>query len=88
MFGFSQVVEMMDQRDTPKTFDTKKLTLRESLLTKDEVKRILPPATRSGFLGTVIGSSPRRGSDDGSLSELSDGKDGSVKRGISSVRAV
>jgi putative tricarboxylic transport membrane protein len=67
MFGFSQVIEMMDQRMTPKTFDTKKLTLRESLLTKDEVKRILPPATRSGFLGTIIGVLPGAGATTGAF---------------------
>lgn len=66
-FGFSQVIEMMSFRGKPKAFDTSKLTLRDSLLTRDEVKRILPPAIRSSFLGTLIGVLPGAGATTGSF---------------------
>ena len=67
IFGFSQVIEMMDQRFEDKSFDADKLTLKDSLLTKDEVKRILPPATRSGLLGTIIGVVPGAGATTGAF---------------------
>ncbi len=67
IFGFSQVIEMMDQRDEEKTFDTNKLTLKDSLLTKEETKRILPPAMRSGVLGTIIGVVPGAGATTGAF---------------------
>jgi putative tricarboxylic transport membrane protein len=67
IFGFSQVIEMMELRGKEKSFDTGKLTLKDSLLTKDEVKRILPPAIRSSFLGTFIGVLPGAGATTGSF---------------------
>ncbi len=67
IFGFSQVLEMMELRNKPRDFDTKKLTLRESLLSKDEVRRILPPAVRSSFLGTIIGVLPGAGATTGAF---------------------
>ena len=66
MFGFSQVLEMMEPRDKEDAIDAK-LTLKESLLTKDEIKRILPPALRSSFLGTIIGILPGAGATTGSF---------------------
>lgn len=67
IFGFAQVIEMMELRNAARSFDTEKLTLRDSLLTKDEVKRILPPAIRSSFLGTIIGVLPGAGATTGSF---------------------
>lgn len=67
IFGFSQVIEMMEMRNKPPQFDTEKLTLKESILTKDEVKRILPPALRSSFLGTFIGVLPGAGATTGAF---------------------
>ncbi len=67
IFGFSQVLEMMELRHKARDFDTEKLTLRESLLTRGEIKRILPAAIRSGFLGTVIGVLPGAGATTGSF---------------------
>ena len=65
LFGFSQVLEMMEdrrrQKERAEAMVTKKLTYRDSLLTGHEVKRILPPAVRSGFLGTFIGVLPGSG---------------------------
>jgi putative tricarboxylic transport membrane protein len=67
IFGFSQVIEMMELRNKPPSFDTEKLTLKESLLTKDEVKRILPPALRSSILGTFVGVLPGAGATTGAF---------------------
>lgn len=67
IFGFSQVIEMMEMRGQKPAFDVDKLTLRESLLSKDEVKRILPPAFRSSILGTFIGVLPGAGATTGAF---------------------
>lgn len=66
MFGFSQVLQMMEPREEVDTFDDK-LTLKNSLLSKEEFKRILPPAIRSSFLGTIIGILPGAGATTGSF---------------------
>lgn len=66
MFGFSQVLEMMINRESKDDLN-QKLTLKESLLTKSEVKRILPTAFRSGILGTIIGILPGAGATTGSF---------------------
>ena len=67
IFGFSQVLEMMELRTKPPTFNVKKLTLKDSLLTRDEVKRILPPALRSSILGTFVGVLPGAGATTGAF---------------------
>jgi len=67
IFGFSQVIEMMELRNKKKGFDTEKLTLKDSLLTKDEIKRILPPSIRSSILGTFIGVLPGAGATTGAF---------------------
>ncbi|GHV47106.1 hypothetical protein FACS1894204_10060 [Synergistales bacterium] len=63
LFGFSQVLMMLEDRKKieRQEFVTQKLTLRESLLTKSDLRRLLPPAIRSGFLGTLIGVLPGSG---------------------------
>lgn len=59
-FGFSQVISMMSSRGA-RDIVKADLTIKSSMLSKEELKRILPPATRSGFLGTVIGILPGSG---------------------------
>lgn len=80
IFGFSQVIEMMEIRFAERSFDTDKLTLRDSLLTRSELKRILPPAIRSSFLGTLVGVMPGAGATTGAflsyMQERRIGKDG------------
>ena len=66
MFGFSQVMEMMDRSHQGDPVE-QKLTIRDSLLTKQEWKRILPPSLRSSFLGTIIGILPGAGATTGSF---------------------
>ena len=67
VFGFSQVIEMMELRTAPREFDSGKLTLRDSLLSRNEIKRVLPPAIRSSVLGTIIGVLPGAGATTGSF---------------------
>lgn len=67
IFGFSQVIEMMEMRNKPPQFDTEKLTLKDSILSKDEMKRIIPPSLRSSFLGTIVGVLPGAGATTGSF---------------------
>lgn len=67
IFGFSQVIEMMEMRNKPPQFDTEKLTLKDSILSKAELKRIIPPSIRSSFLGTIVGVLPGAGATTGSF---------------------
>ncbi len=61
MVGFSQVMILMDERLVETKKVTEKLTIRGSMLTKHDLKRLLPPALRSGFLGTFVGVLPGAG---------------------------
>lgn len=67
--GFSQVISLINDRlkgnseDSVKT----KLTIRNSLLTKHDFRRLLPPALRSGFLGTFVGVLPGAGATTGAF---------------------
>lgn len=58
--GFSQVMKMMTDRLQPNKIDMN-LSIRDSLLTRHEMKRLLPPALRSGLLGTFVGVLPGAG---------------------------
>ncbi len=66
-FGFSQVIEMMETRNKVTEFEQKKLSLKDSTLSKGEFKRILGPSLRSSFLGTFIGVLPGAGATTGSF---------------------
>lgn len=59
--GFSQVIDLMIKRHDEIPMPKDKLTLRGSLLNRKQVKRIVPVAIRSGFLGTLIGVLPGSG---------------------------
>lgn len=66
--GFSQVIKLVNDRN--KENDTKtdmKLTIRGSMLTKHDFRRLLPPAIRSGLLGTFVGVLPGAGATTGSF---------------------
>lgn len=66
--GFSQVMKLMEERN--KKVEAKvgqNLTIRGSLLTLHDIKRLLPPAIRSGFLGTFVGVLPGAGATTGSF---------------------
>lgn len=66
MFGFSRVMEMMDRGSRGEPVE-QKLRFRDSIPSRSEWKRILPPAIRSSFLGTVIGILPGAGATTGAF---------------------
>jgi len=66
MFGFSQVMEMMEPHSGSDSVDMK-LSLKESILNRSEARRMLGPAIRSSFIGTIIGILPGAGATTGSF---------------------
>ncbi|NBK24804.1 MAG: tricarboxylate transporter, partial [Spirochaetia bacterium] len=66
--GFSQVLKLMQDRNKKIEANlSQKLTIRGSMLTLHDIKRLLPPAIRSGFLGTFVGVLPGAGATTGSF---------------------
>lgn len=71
--GFAQVINLINDRnsDNEKRADAAKndmkLSIRGSLLTGHDFKRLLPPALRSGVMGTFIGVLPGAGATTGSF---------------------
>lgn len=61
LFGFSQVMDMLANRQNFSFLGGTRLTLRESLLDRSEVGRILPTALRGGLLGNFVGVLPGAG---------------------------
>ena len=59
--GFAQVIDLMMKRYDEVPMPKDKLTLKGSLLSGAQVKRIVPVAIRSGFMGTLIGVLPGSG---------------------------
>ena len=59
--GFAQVIDLMMKRYDEVPMPKDKLTLKGSLLSREQVKRIFPVALRSGFMGTLIGVLPGSG---------------------------
>ncbi|MDU4889503.1 MAG: tripartite tricarboxylate transporter permease [Clostridium sp.] len=66
--GFSQVIkQVLDRNSEVKKNSDMKLSIKGSLLTKHDFKRLLPPALRSGVLGTFVGVLPGAGATTGSF---------------------
>jgi len=66
--GFAQVMRLMEDRNKKvETSITQKLTIKGSLLTGHDVKRLLPPAIRSGLMGTFVGVLPGAGATTGAF---------------------
>lgn len=65
MFGFCQIIELMLQKIHAEY--NAKITIRESLLDKSEVKRIMAPSIRTGILGSFVGILPGAGATTGSM---------------------
>ena len=66
--GFAEIIKVMSRRKSMSDQAVKaNLTIRGSLLSKDELVRLLPPALRSGFLGTFIGVLPGAGATTGAF---------------------
>ncbi len=64
--GFSNVLSMMEERSKQIKVNTK-LRIKDSLPSKDELKRLFPPAIRSGILGTFVGILPGAGATTGAF---------------------
>ncbi len=64
--GFSNVLSMMEEREKQIKVNTK-LSIKDSLLTKEEFFRMLPPAIRSGIMGTFVGILPGAGATTGAF---------------------
>jgi len=68
MFGLPQVMELMAKKEEGESLTSgKRLTLKESLLDKGELKRILPTALKSSVLGNFVGFLPGAGGTTGSF---------------------
>lgn len=67
MFGFSQILEMMADKEELEVEGIEKLSIRESMLTKAELKEIFFPSVRSAVLGNFIGFLPGAGATTGSF---------------------
>jgi putative tricarboxylic transport membrane protein len=68
MVGFAQVMRLMEDRNKVTESTIKeKLTIRGSLLTFHDLKRLLLPAIRSGVLGTFVGVLPGAGATTGAF---------------------
>lgn len=64
--GFSQTIAMMVDRQQGQVIEGK-ISIKGSMFTKGEFKRLLPPALRSGLLGTFIGVLPGAGATTGAF---------------------
>ena len=66
--GFAQVIEIANDRHKMQTVDpSMKLSIRGSLLTKHDLRRLIPPSLRSGALGTFVGVLPGAGATTGAF---------------------
>lgn len=71
--GFAQVIKLINEREADEekrangTYHAVKLSIRGSMLTKHDFKRILPPTLRSSILGTFVGVLPGSGATTGSM---------------------
>ena len=66
--GFAQVIKLSNDRHKETTMaEGVDLSIRGSLLTKHDFRRLLPPAIRSGLLGTFVGVLPGAGATTGAF---------------------
>ena len=66
--GFAQVISLsMDRHKETKTEQKFNLSIKNSMLTGHDLKRLLPPAGRSGLLGTFVGVLPGAGATTGAF---------------------
>ena len=59
--GFAQLMQLMDEKDNEVNAVTDKLTIRGSMLTAHDWKRLTPPSNRAGVMGTFVGVLPGAG---------------------------
>lgn len=70
--GFSQVIKLIhdskkDIKPVINTEGSKKLSVKGSMLTKEDWKRLIPPSIRSGLAGTFVGVLPGAGATTGAF---------------------
>jgi putative tricarboxylic transport membrane protein len=62
MFGLSQVMDLMSKKEESDSLTTgPRLTLKESILDRSELKRVIPTALKSAVLGNFVGFLPGAG---------------------------
>ncbi|MGI6567584.1 MAG: tripartite tricarboxylate transporter permease [Limnochordia bacterium] len=61
MFGFSQVIDMVVNKEKYVSVGVHEVSFRDSMLKGTELKRILPVNLRQGVLGTIVGVMPGAG---------------------------
>jgi len=61
MFGFSQVIDMVINKEKYVSVGVHEVSFRDSMLKGTELKRILPVNLRQGVLGTIVGVMPGAG---------------------------
>jgi putative tricarboxylic transport membrane protein len=59
--GFSQVIKLMEERHLKSEAVTDKLTLKGSMITAHDFKRMFMPSVRAGIIGTFVGVLPGAG---------------------------
>lgn len=59
--GFAQVIKLMEERNKKTQVSIEKLTIKGSMITLHDFKRLFFPAVRSGFMGTFVGVLPGAG---------------------------
>ncbi|MGD1819061.1 MAG: tripartite tricarboxylate transporter permease [Pleomorphochaeta sp.] len=66
--GFAQVMKLVDEKDkkNENSFEDK-LTIKGSMISLHDLRRLLPAAIRSGFLGTFVGVLPGAGATTGAF---------------------
>jgi len=67
MFGMSQVMELMSGAESDSLTTGRRLTIRESILDRSEIKRISLPTLKSSVLGNFVGFLPGAGGTTGSF---------------------
>lgn len=61
MFGFSQVIELVSQKEDMESRSKIKIRVRDMFLSWDEIKTVIPIQLRNGLLGTFVGVMPGAG---------------------------
>ena len=59
--GFAQLMQLMDEKDIKTKSVDMKLTIRGSMLTAHDYKRLFGPSVRAGIMGTFVGVLPGAG---------------------------
>ncbi|NLY51822.1 MAG: tricarboxylate transporter, partial [Firmicutes bacterium] len=61
MFGFSQVIDMVINRHKYVAVGIHEVSMKNIMMTREELREITPPSIRHGILGTIVGVMPGAG---------------------------